>query len=309
MALHTSKTQLVSTFTEAIWHLANTLIAAGWTCTAWGDGLSQSGSGTLGLTGAGTGALGLGNARAHVTLRHPTGPEEISWQHISSGTNWRIKRAYAGFTGTPATYNTVGNGPTERVICGSGTDASPSGLLLFEGTPTTARCWVVAADDGDCRWWSTCFTNGTLGILYGHARLPIVPPPWQIDPDPVVIYRTSSAAWTTGNLTDGGSTPGDLASGASQQGWPATTESTGAGGLTPNNLSGREDGADSLIPLRFERRASQSNPGRKGSCAAICWTGTARSLGTTFTVDGVARSKIAVGSVALDWDGTLPVIA
>ena len=306
MAWITSRSVPATSWAEAAYSLLVTLLAAGWTCTGSGDGLSLVSAGNCLTGGAAVGAGSLLNPRAWFKVRVPGGTEELCVQHVSSGTNYRVKRARLALTGGVPTSALVPSGATERVILGSGTDASPSGSAWFSNTPSTCRYWCRANAVAPFEFWAAAFPVGGGTPFHGLAFDPVTPP--EAEGDPVVWYAAGSSAWdasTLGSTTWNSLVYGDVPAASPTVGttWAAVRPYAQGSALYPHVAAPTISGADSLYPITWERLASEPNPGRKGASTLFAWVGPVRSTGTYHDLPSAPASRVVIGSVSLPNDG------
>lgn len=159
MAKHTSVNNTPATGPAAIVVLTTTMIAAGWTVSAWSDGTTMHTA-----SGVPT-ATDLAHTDAWVRMQDPAGKREWTFQRGTTNVLWRIKRSETGkfVTGSPSATVTP-TGATEQIVVGGGTDASPTFATVFD-TDGTYRCSAVAFDgvltSGVYHWAFTCATSFT----------------------------------------------------------------------------------------------------------------------------------------------------
>ena len=136
----------INTGAKAIWAWIATLKAAGWTQADSSDGTTRAAGQ---VTGGGTSTNGLGNSNAWVRLQMPTQNgvvREITIQRGTTDLVWRLKYSFAaGFTGGSPSASVTPSATDERILHGSGTDASPTFATLM---PTNAT-YRFAAYAGD----------------------------------------------------------------------------------------------------------------------------------------------------------------
>jgi hypothetical protein len=111
----------------AIVSLAGVLTSSGWTIISSSNGTNF----TLGNTYVND--TDMANNYSWFTIQEPIGPGGREWcfQRMTLNTTWRVKVSpYAGFTGS-ATATQVPTATDEGLIYGYGTDASPTGIVLF----------------------------------------------------------------------------------------------------------------------------------------------------------------------------------
>jgi len=144
MAKQSSVNNTGVTGAEGIYILKETLKLAGWTVPRSSDGTTYNASGDQ-ITSGGSGANGMANSRAWFVVQSPNGEHQWCFQRgTSNNTSWRVKvSALDGFTGGAPSATQVPSATDERLLHGSGTDASPTTATLFP-TDSTYRFHVIA---------------------------------------------------------------------------------------------------------------------------------------------------------------------
>lgn len=143
----------------AIFSLKQAAKVAGHTVPSSGDASTYNSSGDQITTGA-SGAGGMANVRAWFRLYDATTGHEWCFQRTSGNQSWRIKfSASARFVGGSPNANTVPSATDEQVLCGSGTDASPTGATVLP-TDNTYRfhCGFEGVDGRD--WYGIAIPTG-----------------------------------------------------------------------------------------------------------------------------------------------------
>lgn len=309
------------------------LISAGWTYCSSGDGLAgYSSSGKI-FTGTGSGALGWNNNRGWARVRDPAGRRELCIQH-NAANGVRIKISTdARFIGGSPSATVVPSATDERVLWGSGTDASPTLSTWFD---------VVAAQTDCVVYQGAAFSAAPYGFWFGsqllHASRPashlMMDPVLGVaaDPDPVVWQVGTSGACTlttssigrdadaaaTWAVTAGGTNQGCFAHlNAAQSSFvyvQPLSYSGGSVGLNPagfqpggggNVLIGHNSfnaGLDALPVLyaRFRQPSTVFPSGIKGWSSLCMWSGVDRQ---SFFDTLNAKQWICYGSLWLRWDG------
>jgi hypothetical protein len=128
MALYYNVNNTPATGAEAIANIGFVLSSSGWTIISSSDGSSYGAGETYFSTSS------LAATNAWYIVQEPTGVGGREWcfQRTNANNNWRIKVSpNAGFSGGTPSATQVPLATDEGVIWGSGTDASPSGQLLF----------------------------------------------------------------------------------------------------------------------------------------------------------------------------------
>ena len=291
--------QIPNTYGTAWFLLFNMLTGAGWVIKSSGDGVSNySSSGSTFSGGGATGAHGFSNANAWLRLQDPGGGREITIQVDSTVYSARIKYSpSAKFTGGSPSYQQTPSATDEQILCGAGTDASPtmSGFFASTNIPSSGTKFQGGARSAAPYgfWFSAAGTPG------GSSEVKFYMDPVQgvsADPDPVVWGLGTS--WTSGSMTSDGFGFMDVAKTQWEQIQTATYNAGGffadtGGALNP--FTGFNDGLPILC-----YRTSTPNPGMKGWSTLFRWTSIAR---TNYLDTAANLTWITVGSVFTFWDG------
>ena len=121
-----------------MYYFKEALKQAGWTVVKSSDGSTYNSSGDQ-ITSGNSGAGGMNNNNVWWIVQSPAGAGgfQMCWQSGSNRTQWRLKWSHsAGFTGGSPSASQVPSASDEKVICGGGSDASPTfyGWLAGNGT-------------------------------------------------------------------------------------------------------------------------------------------------------------------------------
>jgi len=325
--------QIPTTYGAAISLLVEMLAQAGWTYQASGDGLSGYSAIGKVFTNTGSGALGWDNSKAWARMQDPGGGRELVFQN---GASSQVRFKYsptARFTGGTPSATITPFASDERVILGSGTDASPIFSSFWSTAVTTGGLKFQGRANGTAPygfWYASATTPGGA-MNAGLTMDPVTSVPE--DPDPVVFHHGTSsrvfcrpgAFGSTGAMTSTSwntSTSGCCLAfmDVNKLNWltvmPAqyTVGTTVNGGNLQTATDGwiiREDGITDnpfntkaeALPIMYLRATvtSLASPfGIKGWSTLARWTGFARN---TFldTLDN--KQWICVGDVWLPWDG------
>jgi hypothetical protein len=177
----------LNTYGAQVSALVEMLVAAGWTYRASGDGLSgYSATGKV-FTNTNAGALGWGNNRAWARVRDPGDRREITIQRdASNGVRIKVSTNLRFVTGSPSATVTP-SAADERVLFGTGTDASPVPTPWIDTNALIEGLWI---------WQGAAFGSAPYGFWFGGQGLhggtktgflmmdPVLSVP--SDPDPVV---------------------------------------------------------------------------------------------------------------------------
>ena len=273
-----------STGAEAIYVLKNVLTSSGWT-------VYSSSNGTTELEGDSWGEIAsASNNYSWAQLRSPDNTRWITFQRGTSNPYWRIKYLSGSYnndgtsTTTPTPVSGEGYNP-EAVLCGGGTDASPSFTQFFD-TDGSYKSHVVADEAAPYGWWFGTFYNSSADP---RTMLVIDPLSGSLpgDPDPVVLFQNTS--WTLGYPWNAGDYSGitynshaGLTMYSTGSSWvrinamfirsPTSTPMNNAG---PNALTGKLD----TFPVFYWRTASEGSPtGYKGVSSLFKWVHNSTAL-------------------------------
>jgi len=322
--------QVPSSYGAAMKLLADMLVSAGWTIQASGDGLSAYSSSASVFSSGGSGANGWNNSGAWARIQDPGGVREIILQHNAAG-GARIKYSpSAQFTGGSPSATQTPSATDERYLRGASSDASPSyGATFFgSGVATSAvRFQGAAMGTAPYGFWFAGASTGAGAIRTGLVMDPVTSVPE--DPDPVVWYIGTTAAFTaaeitsgtnsgaTGNIntSNGGTAVGGYAimdtglvnfvrvagcsySIASQAGGANGTSTVEGTRLVVNPFNAKNDALP--IPWLRDTFYASTPQGLKGWSTMMRWTTIARTQSLD-TLDN--KNWICMGAVWLPWDG------
>jgi hypothetical protein len=311
-----------STGPVAMYELKTLLKAQGWTVPSSSDGTTYNASSDV-ITSGAAGASGLNNTNAWFIVRDPAGTMELCFQRVNATTVWRIKWSRsAKFSGGTPGATRVPSATDEYLVWGAGTDASPSGSLLF----TT---------DGTYRWYGGADSSAPYGFWFagwlssvGTATTAIVLDPLTpsdaTDSSKHIFYLSTTGgggapfnSTTSGMTSEGqavgtqmvcGYTPNASAGSAIATTYQAASLYTGGSQAVPLTLGGNPiSGADEVFSIHWMRRSAMTNPGYKGAGTLMKWCGTTRATGDTLTVS-TSRDRIVVNHTHMPWDGTVPTV-
>jgi hypothetical protein len=313
---------IASGFCTALFELKSALTGAGWSVIKSGTGVnsaSYSDSGDIILS-----ASQLNGAQnAWFVIKMSGSNRSWSFQRGTVDYNWRVKFAPGGFTGvsplgTIATgsYNSTPAGPTEVILLGTNTDASPTyasfptpsaigmrAQIIADNAPPYGACMIVH-DTGtgakECMWFVDPMIAGTYGAS---------------DADPYVYgIHPNSANSGLNNLFSAESTPqyailtGSIPYLIIAPDYcvfdNSNMQTVIPGGLPTNPITNLDD----VFAVTWVRRGAQSNiGGQKGISSLFLWTGTNRAVGSTYSIASTSDYYI-FGHIAFPWDGSTPSI-
>lgn len=369
MALFFTVNKTPANHVGSVMYLWQTMVNAGWLVLSYSDGLQtvasgSPGSGFLGFATASDGTPrhtagdigGANNSRAWILLTQPihpsgtaypySGSRQFTFQKSTNATNtWRIKYSSSGgywpnnggagtATATPVIATAVND---EAIICGGGSDASPTFGTFLQSTNEGASRTNCAASDGlsgsaaPYGFYMIVLPNGG-----GNVRTAFVFDPMSYgsaapgDLDPFMIYSmqtngqgffVNSDYFTASNNTVGLNPRGWLRRGQSDQAyqsigacWYATfVGGVGNNFLVPNQIGGNSQNSfDDVAPIVYMRQPSTGGlTGYKGVSALIRWNAANHVAGETLSLTdpGTTRDRICFDDINLPWDGvTVPLI-
>jgi hypothetical protein len=304
----------------AIYALKTALVAAGWTVPSSGSGTSGSYSSSTDLI---TSAAVLNSAKAWFRLAAPGGGREWCFQRDATyPMYWRVKYTpSAGFVAGSPAKDVTPSAAIECVLCGGGTDASPTMSYAFGlyGGSTAPYLAHIVADNaspyGFCMWGYRTDTWAPIVRFFMDPLLAGTYP--GSDPDPYVVcceIANGGAGWgyvgTAGN--------GEVANNGMRAcfGTPAvsanyvtvgipvmraynTSNKTMPAGIGTNPYSFKDESPRAM----YIRRAGAGSPnGYKGLSSMFRATGPFRGLGETGS-KASSRDYIRCGDLLLPWDG------
>jgi len=142
MAKFTSVNQTPATGAAAIFSLKQLLVSAGWVVKSSSNGTTYNSTGdqiTL--------STSLAATNAWFRIQDPGTQREFTFQRTTTNLLWRVKFSEsAKFTGGTPGITQTPSATDEGVILGSGTDAAPTGVALFN-TDNTYKCHSIAFSD------------------------------------------------------------------------------------------------------------------------------------------------------------------
>jgi len=305
------------------------LVNAGWAYKASGDGLSGYNATGKVFTGTSSGALGWNNSRAWARLTDPASAREIVIQHSAAGgMRFKYSRS-AKFTGGSPSATVTPSATDERVLWGSGSDATPTMSAYFgAGTATgTVKYQGAAFGAAPYGFWMAASITPAGAMQSGMMMDPVESVPEDVDPyvwhmgtaNAFAILLGSSGTLTSASFpTPGGTAEGlychmnaaatsfiSVMAAAYSLGWVQAgavnntwTWGFAATGLAANPFNAKHD----TLPIVYARSnvTSLTSLGIKGWSTLMRWTTVAR----VHFVDTLnSRAYICVGFVWLPWDG------
>lgn len=307
------------------------LLSNGFRCIRSGDGLSTHNTTGIGaLTNANVTdtlnndcndgvtyakiAGSTANAHAYAVLKTPAGATyqcEICIQLISSASNvskFRVKVSRAGFSSGSPSATRVPSASDEKVLCGSGTDASPVGggdLLSTDGTfKFNGR---VDSDSATPRFWFAGWIAGTdtpvfeFSLDFLTGLMIDSPYPYAVAFDDGTLAKRMEG----GASLDGEGYGVAVSIGASGVTKAAATAPAFDGGafyfdsIGLNSSNSKED----LRPVTYVRPNLGAARGDVGDSTMIFWCATGHSFADHINVATVSSKEYVVfGKRAFAWE-------
>lgn len=307
------------------------LVAAGWVVKSSGNGAAEYNA--TGLFATDT-AANFAIAKCWFRVQSPDAVREFVFQHDNAG-GARIKYSPAAkFTGGSPSATVTPSATDERYVRGAATDATPSyGATFFNANTLngTVKYQGFASGTSPYGFWFAGANMSAGSITTGFALDPVSGVPE--DPDPYVVYCSTTSAFqsgdlTLGNITGSGTTsrPYTQANGGTAAGaygffdaalttyvlWPAcayiTAVSTTSGAnstffvANANLALNPYNGKSEALPFPYLRTSDAATQrGIKGWSTLMRWTTVGR---TNFTDTLDSKAWICVQGVWLPWDGT-----
>lgn len=306
----------------AIYNVKTLWKSLGWTILSSSDGSTYNSSGdqiTSGLTGAG----GLDNTNAWFVAQDPTAIRQWCIQRVGAAT-WRVKYILVvdgqftagspGATRVPTATDTA----KERVVLGSGSDASPTGATWFSGADGSYYHVGMASSVAPYGFWFAAYSttsSGTASPSHGFMMDPLRDGYPSNDGDPAVYYLDgTSTAWASTQLSENDGSPGPQALLGSSHVrtsalmYYADTTSPEATVPSSTNDTGPFHGLYTLLPVFYFRPHGMSTEaGDKGWSSLMLLTPTTTpDQNNPVHVAGRSYSRIKIRAVVLPWDGTVP---
>jgi hypothetical protein len=311
-------------------NLKQALSGAGWNVPQWSDGVTlYSGGHTL------TQVLQLTSSRAWIRIQMPSSSREFTFQrHNTAGVafdnQWRVKYCPSGSFNTGASATQTPSATIETILCGAGTDASPTfGTPFGYGTSQTQPyTYHILVDNASP--YGFCVWGYTTNNWYTPVRIfcdPLLAGSYPSnDPDPYVVCcenNTTLYGWGSFAVSTT-QTYGLNSETTSYQGMQAffgnpITSSAQAklvsipsmrvfGNNTPfiprgigTNTYTIKDEAPRAFYVR--RAGAAGGGGYKGVSTLFRMGTTYRSIGETGTFS-TNRDYIRIGDIWIVWDGT-----
>jgi hypothetical protein len=320
MAIVASTNQTISTWTQGIFNVKETLKLAGWQVLSSSDGTTYNSTSDI-ITSASSGANGLGNTNAWFRIQSPDGYAEYVFQkgNDADNRNWRVV-----FSGDTISGGFIGGTPNASTIP-TATDGVPlrdASVQLFSQTIGTAapRFHVVADDAAPYTWWFGSWQS-TTGALSNHGGMihDVCTALTPGDPSGYIAYLSSSSFTTVTYINGtavgpGGSTTWHLVCRTQNNtGWTVPeghSFSIGSTGHTTylNSVANPLTLKDELLPVIYTISSNNStNFSWKGVATMMRWKSISRPVTSTYTVN-TTRDRVIFDSISLPWDGSVPLV-
>lgn len=303
MAYTITANQTPASAAIAVYLLKTALKAAGWTVVRSGDATSYFNA-SDGITSGASGAGGLNNTGAWFVIQMPGSTRQLCIQRNSTAQAYRIKYSPVnGFTGGAPSATVVPSATDEKVICGTGTDGSPTGQTVFaaDGTYRTQICVGGAAEGYNFYMASYLFTTGAGsvgGTIFLDKLLAGSYPPSDTDPYVIGVHTNSVTALLSSAFSDASGTNFTRTQLAAASHGLVSGISVGIGTSGLNPWTGQDD----LLPLFWVRTIATT--GYKG-ISSLFRFGSAPRANTSMSAD---KTRWFMGNVWLPWDGVTPVL-
>ena len=316
----------------AMYLLVTTMVSAGWTIKASGDGVSNYDStGGTAITGGGTGAHGYDNNNAWIRIQAPAvnGGSVVNqtreWIFQRGPTNnkgWRFKySASAGFTGGSPSITQTPSSTDEVTMLGGGTDAAPAATANWFTTDATYRWHIMCG--GSAEFYSfNVFAVVTGSVTPSQGMFMDVLatgsyPTSDVDPcvtycSPLSVYNSQNTfaqlggaittatspaqarAWMGATSAAGVAVTGTNSVGIGMAPYGNTTSSVMGGSVSigTNPFSAKDD----MLPAWYLRPGSSVSPsGVKGCSTLFSYGSVIRQFMDTADVAGT-KDRVFIGT-------------
>jgi len=296
-----------------------------WSVKSCGDGLSYINSVSDGLTTSSSGAQGFGNSRAWLVLSNATGSGgSLCFQRGSSDNQFRVKYSPSvGFT-SGGSSDTTPSASDEKVLLGSGTDASPTFASLFRTSGSQLKCHFLCDPiAGSWVMFGNAFSQNTISFLHVFEKIQNTN---SQDAHPYVILldgQDGSPSGAAGSVASLNGNSGKLKAYLNKG--DATNEYFGDIQAFDLSIDGKSILADSnyslpsspytskdgTMPVIYAKRANSTPSfpsGIKGQSSVLRWhLQNGRSTYSVFSVktsqsSSQTENRIVVGNLSLPWD-------
>ena len=309
---------------DVFYQIKELLKTVGWVVQSSSDGLTYNASGDI-ITSGGAGAGGMNNTNAWYVLAHPTldGYQRYLCLQIgSSKNNIRYKISWTPFNGGSPGILRVPSATDERVLYGSGTDASPYMAVILDTTTANIRINLIAGDSADDYAFFMLFNKVGTGALGGAIIMEkLICHALDVDPYIYYIQGTSTYPYTYLNayVSHDFASPGsycpvgwikksytDAVFVKCVTSWYSTAISSSNYQAVGQLGSDPYDGTDVILPLIFysPNNSQTSIPSYKGQSVNMKLSGSNRTALETSNT----RTRIYSGPFSFPWNGSVPLI-
>lgn len=321
--------------THAIFLLKEFLKTAGWTVVASSDATTLNASGDQ-LSGFGSGANGLGNTNAWFVIQMPntfavgsTLKRQLLFQRSSTDHTWRMAYSIAGFTGGTSTTAPTA---TDQIFVSGSALGTYTAKQVFEDLYATQpyKLFMGANNAAPYQFYFAPIllanqqyrTSGGFmldAMAPGSFVAPTGTDATTGDMDPYVFYSQISTTANIGTYAYLLSYMANISSGAGRGFFKAaatgqtSVQFTGCSAVsTERDVQGNPyNSKDTLVPIFWTTSSGTAAAASyfKGVSTVASYVMQRRDTGDSLSVaSSSAKDYIYVGSCALPWDGTTPVL-
>lgn len=297
---------------DLVWAIKELLKTAGWTCVGSGTGTGGTYDTSDLITTAAILNASVGD-KAYVILQKPGSTFQVSFQRVESRLNFRMKITPTGFA-APAAADATPAAADQVVLCGSGTDASPTGAQWMNNV-NTYRGQMAADNAAPYTWYffahqagtTTVNASGFLDAMKAGSYPAEDTQPWIMG-----LNLNGTGSWTIAALQTAYDVPnvygnacGYMSATLSAANYKYILAETGYG--VPGNLGTNQfNGKDDALEITYARPTFAGTLyGVKGIGTMAKWMGTTRALSSTLSISGT-RDRYCIGNCSLPWDGSVP---
>lgn len=314
MAIVSLTNQTISSWTEGIYNVKETLKLAGWTVLSSSDGTTYDNS-----TDIITSASVLSNNNAWFWIQSPDGYAEYVFQRGNDDRRFTVvfsgNTVSGGFIGGTPNATTIPTATDQVFIRNPGTD-------FFQSSQATAlpRWHVVADDAAPYTWWCGSWksTTGTLSEQGGMIH-DVLTSLTSGDPCGYLVHWSANNFTTANNINGTNVAPG--AGGSSyyhlfcrnvtNTSWDVPEGQTIGGvgaGMYQNSIANPLTLKDELLPVIYTVSSDNStNFAWKGVATMMRYKSIARPVTSTYSVN-TTRDRVIFNSISLPWDGSVPLV-
>jgi hypothetical protein len=289
------------------------LKANGWTVMSSSDGTTYNSGGDQ-ITTAAAGAGGMSNTSAWFRIRSSTMggfTRELTFQVSAAGAaSWRVKYSTSGgFTGGSPGITQTPSATDEKILKGSGTDASPGYAVSCVNSAANAQYCAGDSAEG----YSFYALQTTAGVVNSFNFMDYTDNIPSEDTDPAVLAFGSTTATTYTSLYNPGAAVASTWFGRSSISPLFTNVSIAVPVNSNTNIPAKSMGPNpyttnsNIISLYWMRSITDGGTGfsYKGRSRLHQFSLNIQANGSTYNT----KSKIQIGDFVYPWDSTtVPVI-